>query len=958
MNQLGDQEAQTHAYSQVVKKLEAQLVTFQKQQLSLNEKLTFQANEIYEKDEKLKKYRRIGMKAVKEKEQLQKTLDSWKDSSKNLWRLINSGMSSSKEDSVGKPLYSRFIKTNDFKGVPHPLSGDYTPKPQEEIDESLYVYGKKGPQEPEPSVSDDRSSEYSTCQSNDSAGSIGTSSEHSLDPESEISRVPPEVYVSTPITTNEKGVSAPKSKEVKPSCVTHIKTPRQPIKDQATPKVNRKNWNAMMERELGEGYSFTKKKCFVCGSLSHLIKDCDYYEKKMAREAEFKKQRVFNTGNGVAKPVWTNANRVNHANQFVPRSVQLNAGRPNINSVRPNINTGRTNINSVRPRVNTGRTNINSVRPNINTGRVNVNSVRPNVNTGRVNVNSVRPNVNTGRVNVNSVKSNVNTGRTNVNPVRPRVNTGSSNVNTVRSRQPVPTKTSNSFSPKRPQVNQLNQRRHFSKSHSPVSRPIVRNTTRMTYSHAVKGNWGTAVKTSTELAIPGKMTTGKESSNPLMADNLPKNCMVINSPYLEVNEVQDKGYIGDFVMSDSEHSTITYTEVSSEFEDLSDIGSPRNPPPPDLVPDPVYPEFMPPEDDDPEEDLEPAYPKFMPHDDDVFPAEKKPLPAVVSPTTGSPDDDVEEEESSGDDADDEEEEEDEDEEKEEHLAPADSVPRPTYRTTARIYYLHHYQYHHHYLSPPPLPVSPTHPLGYRAAMIRLRAESPSTSHPLPLLPPIVLPHTRESMAMMRAAAPSTYCLAPPSGTPPSGTPPILPIPLPTSSPPLLLPSTDCRVNVPEVTLPPRKRLCIAPDPRYEIRETSSALTARSTGGFRADYGFVGTLDAKIGRDPDREIGYRITDIWVDPDEIVEEIPIVDLLHRDRRSHARTTRLMKSEARASREAWVQSMDASDTTRSEAQLIEALTLLKILQTQMVALQSQQRPARDPAHPDVPEEAGSSS
>ncbi|GJU94581.1 hypothetical protein Tco_1319337 [Tanacetum coccineum] len=34
-----------------------------------------------------------------------------------------------------------------------------------------------------------------------------------------------------------------------------------------------------------------------------------------------------------------------------------------------------------------------------------------------------------------------------------RVNTGSSNVNTVRSRQPVPTKTSNSFSPKRPQGN-------------------------------------------------------------------------------------------------------------------------------------------------------------------------------------------------------------------------------------------------------------------------------------------------------------------------------------------------------------------------------------------------------------------------------------------------------------------------------------------------------------------------
>ncbi|GJT58265.1 ribonuclease H-like domain-containing protein [Tanacetum coccineum] len=40
--------------------------------ISSNTKLTFQANEIYAKDEKLKRYRRIGMKVVKEKEQLKK----------------------------------------------------------------------------------------------------------------------------------------------------------------------------------------------------------------------------------------------------------------------------------------------------------------------------------------------------------------------------------------------------------------------------------------------------------------------------------------------------------------------------------------------------------------------------------------------------------------------------------------------------------------------------------------------------------------------------------------------------------------------------------------------------------------------------------------------------------------------------------------------------------------------
>ena len=77
------------------------------------------------------------------------------------------------EDFVDKPVYNRFSQTDNFKGVPHPLNGDYTPKPQKEIDESLYVYGKRGPQKPENNVSDDKTSEYSTCQSNDSEGSIG-----------------------------------------------------------------------------------------------------------------------------------------------------------------------------------------------------------------------------------------------------------------------------------------------------------------------------------------------------------------------------------------------------------------------------------------------------------------------------------------------------------------------------------------------------------------------------------------------------------------------------------------------------------------------------------------------------------------------------------------------------------------------------------------------------------------
>ncbi|GJV17176.1 hypothetical protein Tco_1362499 [Tanacetum coccineum] len=77
--------------------------------------------------------------------------------------------------------------------------------------------------------------------------------------------------------------------------------------------------------------------------------------------------------------------------------------------------------------------------------------------------------------------------------------------------------------------------------------------------------------------------------------------------------------------------------------------------------------------------------------------------------------------------------------------------------------------------------------------------------------------------------------------------PLLPIPLPTSSPPLHLLSTDRRADRPEVTLPPRKRLGITLSLRYEVGEISSAPIARPPGGIRADYGFVAVTPPKMCR---------------------------------------------------------------------------------------------------------------
>ncbi|GKC68681.1 hypothetical protein Tco_1101279 [Tanacetum coccineum] len=230
-------------------------------------------------------------------------------------------------------------------------------------------------------------------------------------------------------------------------------------------------------------------------------------------------------------------------------------------------------------------------------------------------------------------------------------------------------------------------------------------------------------------------------------------------------------------MSDLEDSMVTYTEAPPSPDYVHVPKEPEQAPPlPDFVLEAVYPESIPLENDsDPEEDLE-EDDKDLKEDPADYPTDR---------------DDEEEEESSEDDANNEEEDKDEDKDEEEeegHLAPADSVPPPAYRTTAKMSIrdqtpipfpsaaevdrflaistqppspltsyssplphipspplpvsppLH--------VSPPPLPASPTHPLGYRAAMIRLRAESPSTSHSLPLPSPIVLPYTITSMAMM------------------------------------------------------------------------------------------------------------------------------------------------------------------------------------------------------------------
>nr|GEW81461.1 ribonuclease H-like domain-containing protein [Tanacetum cinerariifolium] len=98
------------------------------------------------------------------------------------------------------------------------------------------------------------------------------------------------------------------------------------------------------QQSRGHKQNWNKKACFVCRSLNHLIKDCDYYKKQM-----------------VQKHVWTSAMRVNHQNSVrrthphsnrnvVPTTVLTRSKLVSFNAARPVPTTvPKSTVKSPRP---------------------------------------------------------------------------------------------------------------------------------------------------------------------------------------------------------------------------------------------------------------------------------------------------------------------------------------------------------------------------------------------------------------------------------------------------------------------------------------------------------------------------------------------------------------------------------------------------------------------------------
>ncbi|GJV36070.1 putative ribonuclease H-like domain-containing protein [Tanacetum coccineum] len=282
--QLSDASVEIKAYTQGLKKVEAQLVAHQQGQLWYEQKIKFMKIDLDDKTDVLIYHKKLLAKAQKEKDDLEVIVNKWNHSSKNLGKIINDHMSASdkfglgygdyrysgnlsyeneisqsvfvcnKSDSENRPLHTRLVKPSEMQVVPPPMTGNYLPSgPDVEIDDSQYTYG---PQKTQPSESDSQTIELDTCDSNISTEPSELVSEPVVN-ESPI-EVQPKVWSDAPIieeyesdSDDENVIVQTKRLDTPSFANKQVKTPRENVKNQSThsqkPKVNNK--------ELGNGFT-------------------------------------------------------------------------------------------------------------------------------------------------------------------------------------------------------------------------------------------------------------------------------------------------------------------------------------------------------------------------------------------------------------------------------------------------------------------------------------------------------------------------------------------------------------------------------------------------------------------------------------------------------------------------------------------------------------------------------
>ncbi|GJT07633.1 putative ribonuclease H-like domain-containing protein [Tanacetum coccineum] len=312
--QYKDYYIQVQAYKNSLQTLEQQKTWYQSNQLALEERIRILTTDLENTTNMLKYTAKLNEQIKLEKldaqvklEESNARFDKWKESSKNLVKLINSSMSTRSRFGLG---FGDTFGSDEVFDLSAPSIFDSSPmdtaeKPlydRPDLNDTQVTYGSKSNNHLENnSVSND----FVSCDNSDKSSDSETTGFASC-----VSSVK-----SSSSKTNKPLASASSSVDFKTVSETADQQPSSTnddssfsFKENVKSPRNLCNKSGINSRSLCKRKSFGSKTCFVCGSKFHLIKDYDFYEQQLGLSK---------------KPLWHN---VANIPSFVPRAAYVPTG--------------------------------------------------------------------------------------------------------------------------------------------------------------------------------------------------------------------------------------------------------------------------------------------------------------------------------------------------------------------------------------------------------------------------------------------------------------------------------------------------------------------------------------------------------------------------------------------------------------------------------------------------------
>ncbi|GKA46154.1 ribonuclease H-like domain-containing protein [Tanacetum coccineum] len=316
------------AYKTGLESVEARLLVYKKNESVYEEDIKVLKCEIYLREVAIIEIRIKLELAQKQKDEIQLTVENFKNSSKNLNKLRDCQIVDKCKTGLG------------YNVVPPPYTGNFMP--------------------PKPDLSFSGLEEFVNKPINNGAPIIEdwvSDSEEEDVPQTKIEKkTGKSSFAKIEFVKSKEQVKSPRK------TVNHVNQNRQ---NTHTPRGNQRNWNNMMSQRLGSNFEMINKACYVCRSFDHMQYDCNNH------------QRQFNNKNMI-KLVWNYTQRVNHQNfsrmthpspkrNMVPKAVLMRFGLVSLTTARP-VNTAqpKTTVNSARPMTNVFNKAHSTIRRPIN----------------------------------------------------------------------------------------------------------------------------------------------------------------------------------------------------------------------------------------------------------------------------------------------------------------------------------------------------------------------------------------------------------------------------------------------------------------------------------------------------------------------------------------------------------------------------------------------------------------